>query len=144
MSGEQSQPAPPTNETAKDRFFRVISDYLESEMQQRSVLAAPGRAPMPTAIPALADTYDNLDKEAKEAIDKFMEEINPDIEKKAAELLRNEIRDKIARTGDINKLMSAVKKGKKISLKRKKGCIFLQMGSGDPGDEIEEFMVAST
>lgn len=128
----------------KDKFFKNMNLYLEQEMGRRSVVAVPGPVPSPVAIPGLAADYDKLDKETKKAIDKFIDEIEPDVQKKAVELLRNEIRDKVARTGNINKLLEYLKKGKKPSLKRKKGCIFIQFGTGDPNDQIEEFLVAST
>lgn len=142
---EQEEGQPERQESERDKFFRLFNEYLESELQGRSVRVAPaGPLPSPVAIPGLAGSYEKLDKKTKEAVDKFMDQMMPDIEKKAAELLKNEIRDKIARTGDINKIMEYVKKGKKPKLKRKKGCIFIQFGTGDPDDEIEEFMVAST
>lgn len=137
---EEQQP----EESQKDKFFRLFNEWMENELGRRSVGAALGPVPAPTAIPAMAADYEDLPKETKQAIDKFMETLKPDIEKKAAELLEAEIRDKIAKTGDINKITAAMKKGKKISLKRKRGCIYLQLGSGDPNDKIEEFLIANT
>ena len=138
-------PTPAPEENQRDKFFRLFNEFLESELRGRSVAAAPGGPlPSPTAIPGLAAEYDKLDKDTKKAIDTFMEEMKPEIQKKATDLLTFEIRDKIARTGNINKIMEAMKKGKKIKVKRKKGCIYLQMGSGEPNDQIEEFLIANT
>jgi len=139
----ENQP-PATEETPRDKFFRLFNEYLEAEMGRHSVAAAPGPLASPTAIPGLAAEYDKLDKDTKKAIDTFMEEMKPEIQKKATDLLTFEIRDKIARSGNINKIMEAMKKKKKISLKRKKGCIFLQLGSGEPNDQIDEFLIANT
>jgi hypothetical protein len=131
-------------ENQKEKFFRLFNEYLESELGRRSVAAVPGPVTSPVAVPALAASYEELDKKTKTAIDSFMDQMRPDIEKKAVELLKNEVRDKIARIGNINKIIKAVKAGKKPSLKRKKGCIYLQLGSGDPNDQIEEFIIATT
>jgi len=145
LSGrEGEETAPRHQESPRDKFFRLINEYLETELAHRSVAVAPGPVPSPVAIPGLAASYDELDEETKKAIDNFIDKIRPDVEKKAAELLLNEMRDKIARTGDINKIIRMTKKGKKPSLKRKKGCIFLQFGEGTPEDPIEEILIAST
>ncbi|GAI38559.1 unnamed protein product, partial [marine sediment metagenome] len=133
-----------TPENPKEKFFRLFNEYLEGELGRRSVVAVPGPVTSPVAVPGLAVSYEELDKKTKAVIDKFMDQMRPDIEKKAVELLKNEVRDKIARTGNINKIIKAVKAGKKPSLKRKKGCIYLQLGSGDPNDQIEEFIIATT
>jgi len=141
---EQGETAAQPQESQRDKFFRLFNEYLEAELGHRSVGVAPGPAPAPVAIPGLAPTYDELDENTKKAIDTFIEEIRPDVQEKAAELLLNEIRDKIARTGDINKIIKMTKKGKKPSVKRKQGCIFLQFGDGTPTSPIEEFLIAST
>jgi len=143
LSGREEETGQP-EESQREKFFRLMNEYLETELGRRSVGVAPGPLPAPVAIPGLAPSYDELDEKTKEAIDTFIEEIRPDVEKKAGELLLNEMRDKIARTGDINKIIKMMKKGKKPSLKRKKGCIFVQFGEGTPEDPIEEVMIAST
>jgi len=137
MTAEPTQAQ--SGESPKDKFFRLINEYLENELRERSALA-------PTSLTALkaVEGYDDLDEESKKAVDKLIEQIRPDIEKKAADLLLSETRDKIARTGNIKKLVKAMEKGKKLELKRKKGCIFLQIGTGEPGDELDEFLIAST
>lgn len=145
MSGrEEGEPESQPQEPQREKFFRLFNEYLETELGHRSVAVAPGPAPLPVAVPSLAASYDELDEKTKKAIDTFIDEIRPDVQEKAAELLLNEIRDKIARTGDINKIIKMMKKGKKGKLKRKKGCIFLQFGEGTPEDPIEEVMIAST
>jgi len=131
-------------ESQQEKFFRLFNEYLETELGHRSVAVAPGPAPLPVAVPSLAPSYDELDEETKKAIDMFIDVIRPDVQEKAVELLLNEVRDKIARTGDINRIIKMTKKGKKPSLKRKKGCIFVQFGEGTPEDPIEEVMIAST
>jgi hypothetical protein len=88
--------------------------------------------------------YVDLDPEAKKAVDEFIETLKPDIEQKAVALITAEIRDRVARTGNITRIKQLLKKGKKPTVKRKKGCIFIQFGTGEPDDEIEEFMVMST
>lgn len=88
--------------------------------------------------------YEELDDGAKKIVDAFMEQIRPEIEEKARALLTAEIRDRIVRKADFADLGKLLKKGKKISLKRKKGCIFAQFGTGEPEDPIEEILLAST
>jgi len=88
--------------------------------------------------------YVDLDPEAKKTIDEFVETLKPDIEQKAVALITAELKDRVARTGNITRIKQLLKKGKKPTLKRKKGCIFVQFGTGEPDDEIEEFMVMST
>jgi hypothetical protein len=88
--------------------------------------------------------YDELDEGSKKIVDAFMEKIRPEIEEKAKALLTAEIRDRIVRKADFVHIDKLLKKGQKISLKRKKGCIFAQFGSGEPEDPIDEFLLAST
>lgn len=87
--------------------------------------------------------YDQLPLEERTIVDSIMESLKPEIEEKAKELLYYETRDRIVKLGDLEKLR-VIKKKKKVSLKRKKGCIYIQFGSGEPDDPIEEFLVAST
>jgi len=144
LSGREEEETRQPEESQREKFFRLFNEYLETELGHRSVAVAPGPLPPPVAIPGLAASYDDLDDETKKAIDAFIDEIRPDVQEKAAELLLNEMRDKIARTGDINKIIKMAKKGKKPSIKRKRGCIFVQFGDGTPGDPIEEILIAST
>ena len=88
--------------------------------------------------------YVDLKPEEKQIVDEVMEQLKPDIEEKAKALLTAEIRDRIVRYGNLSELKAKLKKGKKFFVKRKKGCIFIQFGTGDPEDPIEEFLVAST
>lgn len=136
---EETQ-GPPVPQSEKDKFYHNINAYLEQEMQRRGVNLPPAGV---IEIPG-AKNYDELDEKGKKAVDALMEELKSDIEQKAGELLFAEIRDKIVRSGDIKKLEGYVKKGKKPRVKRKDGCIFIQFGTGDPSDEIHEFLVAST
>lgn len=89
-------------------------------------------------------SYDELSPEDQKLVDALMEKVAPEIEEKAKVLLAAEIKDRIVRHGDFVSLGKMLKKGKKLSIKRKKGCIFIQFGTGDAEDPIEEFLVAST
>lgn len=88
--------------------------------------------------------YSDLEQKDKETVDLMMEKLKPDIEAKAKALLTAEVRDRIVRRGDMIQLRVLLKRDKKLALKRKKGCIFLQFGTGDADDPIEEFLIAST
>jgi hypothetical protein len=123
-------------EDEKAKFWKNMNAYLEKQITDRGVTATPN------AINP--ESYDDLPEEGKKAVDALMEELKPDIKAKAEDLLFAEIRDKIARSGDLKKLQEYAAKGQNPSIKRKKGCIFIQYGSGAPNDEIHEFNVATT
>ena len=122
------QPLPET-------VWRRFEDLLDRLMQNQSVFT--------TAPGARGRDYEDLTEEEKKAVDVFMLQIEEEVQKKATDLLRNEIRDKIAASGNIAKLLKMAKK-KKPKLKRKRGCIFIQMGSGEPNDKIEEMLIGNT
>lgn len=88
--------------------------------------------------------YSELKPDEKEVVDAIMERLKPEIEEKAKALLTIETRDRIVKQGDFKALSKILMKGKKSFLKRKKGCIFIQFGTGEADDPIEEFMIAST
>ena len=88
--------------------------------------------------------YEDLDDSSKRIVDAFMEQLRPEIEEKAKALLTAEIRDRIVRKANLADIGRSLKKGKKLSLKRKRGCIFAQFGTGEPEDEIDEVLLAST
>lgn len=89
-------------------------------------------------------SYEELDDASKKVVDALMEQLKPEIEEKATALLTAEIRDRIVRKANIVDVGKALQKKKTVSLKRKKGCIFVQFGSGEPEDPIEELLIAST
>lgn len=128
----------------KEKFFKNLNTWLERELQDRGVVAPPSMPVSTFPRTTIAENYESLDTEGKKTVDTLMDQLKPDIEAKAIELLTNEIRDKIARSGDIKKLQEAATKGKKMEVKRKKGCIFIQLGTGTPTDPIEEFLIANT
>jgi len=123
-------------ESQREKFFKNLNTWLEGEIQNRGVATTP--------TSASPENYEGLTEENRKAVDSFMEQLKPDIQAKAVELLTSEIRDKIARSGDLKKIQEAAKKGKPVEIKRKKGCIFLQIGSGGPTDPIEELLIANT
>lgn len=88
--------------------------------------------------------YEDLDDASKKIVDAFMEQLRPEIEEKATALLTAEIRERIVKKADLIQIGKALKKKKKTFLKRKRGCIFVQFGTGEPDDAIDEFMLAST
>ena len=88
--------------------------------------------------------YDDLAPNQKAIVDAVIEKLTPDIEEKAVNLLKLEIRDRLVKRGEWANLERLLKKGKVPKIKRKKGCIFLQFGTGEPDDPIDEFMIAST
>lgn len=88
--------------------------------------------------------YEELPSQEKDSVDTIMESLRPEIESKAKELLFYETRDRIVKCGDLLRLLKEVKGKRKVSLKRKKGCIYIQFGTGEPSDPIEEYLVAST
>jgi hypothetical protein len=137
-----NEPVPPLSE--KEKFWKNMNAYLEKQMQERGVISPILHGPVVGPATKIVENYDELDAEGKKAVDALMDELKPDIDAKAKDLLYSEVRDKIVRSGDIKKLQEYVKKGQKGSIKRKKGCIFVQFGTGDPDDEIHEFNVAAT
>jgi hypothetical protein len=115
---------------------RDVSQAIESLLSSRNI------APIFQGA-SIVDSYAELDPDSKQIVDEFVETLKPDIEQKATALITAELRDRVARTGDIARIKKLLKKGKKPSLKRKKGCIYVQFGTGDPDDEIEEFLLMS-
>lgn len=89
-------------------------------------------------------TYEELPEAERKIVDGVMELLVPEIEEKAKILLTEEIRDRLVRKASLVDMAKLLKKGKKPRIKRKKGCIFIQFGTGEPKDPIEEFLVAST
>jgi len=123
----------PNNSVAP--LANAIGGAIESLMHRGGLSMA--------AIPRDID-YEDLDDASKKIVDAFMEQMRPEIEEKAKALLTAEIRDRIVKKADLAGLGKALRKGKKLSLKRKRGCIFVQFGTGEPDDPIDEFLLAST
>lgn len=88
--------------------------------------------------------YADLDANAKSLIDETIERLKPELQKKADALITAEIRDRLAKYADLKHLSKMLAKNKTVSLKRKKGCIYLQFGQGEPDDPIEEYVVMMT
>lgn len=88
--------------------------------------------------------YEELPLQDRKTIDAFVEQLEPEIEAKSKDLMRAEIRDRVVKMGNISEIERLLRRGKKPHLMRKRGCIYIQFGTGAPYDEIEEFMVASS
>jgi len=84
--------------------------------------------------------------QVKKEVDGFLEkELMPQVKEVAVDLLKEEIRDKLERDPSaIAKLREAVKQHKEVLIKRKRGCIYIQCGTGTPKDPIDEILIAST
>jgi len=83
--------------------------------------------------------------EVKKKVNDFLGKLMPQLQNVAVDLLKEEIRDKLERDPSaIAKLEEAVKKSKDILIKRKRGCIYIQCGTGTPKDPIDEILIAST
>lgn len=84
--------------------------------------------------------------ETKKEVNAFLEkELMPKIKEVAVDLLKEEIRDKLERDPSaIAKVREALKKHKDVLIKRKRGCIYIQFGTGTPIDPIDEVLIAST
>ena len=87
---------------------------------------------------------EQLTPEQRQTVNDFMDALEPEIEAKAKDMLRSEIRDRLIRRGDFELIERNLRKGRQPQVKRKHGCLFIQFGSGEADDPIEEFMVAST
>jgi len=94
---------------------------------------------------ATREPADELSPEEEKQLKDVMDVLEPELDTVAKDLLREEIKDKLRRNPDkIRILKKQIAKGKKPSLKRKVGCIFIQTGDGSPTDPIEEVLLAST
>jgi hypothetical protein len=124
-----TQPLEPMQPPVSDIFSRALNGILRN---------------IPTSGLSSEMHYEDLDPKTKKTVDIFVEQLEPEIEAKAKDLMRAEIRDRIVKIGNIHEIEQLVKRGKKPVLMRKRGCIFIQFGSGAAYDEIEEFMVASS
>ena len=84
--------------------------------------------------------------EVKKEVDSFLEkELGPQIKEVAVDLLKEEIRQKLETDPlAMAKLREAVKQHKEVLVKRKRGCIYIQCGTGTPKDPIDEVLIAST
>jgi hypothetical protein len=122
------RPGPPSS--LGDQFGQLLENAIQ-------------RMPM-MSQPNLDVDYADLGPEEKKIVDEFIDTIDSEINLKAVELIKAELRDKIARRGDVARISKLLRKGKKPYLKRKKGCIFVQFGTGEPNDEMEEFLLMST
>jgi len=91
-------------------------------------------------------SYAEATQEVKKEVDSFLEkELMPQIKEVAVDLLKEEIRTKLeSDPSAIVKLREAVEKHKEILIKRKRGCIYLQFGTGTPKDPMDEVLIAST
>lgn len=139
MSGEpahEPEVIPPGRAIQRTNPLANLAEALGTAINQITTSSGVSLRAMPRQI-----EYEDLPQEDKAVVDALMEKLKPDIEEKAAAILAAEIRDRLVRQGDIVSMEKLLKKGKKPHIKRKKGCIFLQFGSGEA---IEEFLVAST
>jgi hypothetical protein len=102
-----------------------------------------GRAGI-TLGPKRAIEYEDLDEEGKKIIDATLSSLDEELTQKAKIMLAAEIKDRLARYGDMAMLSKMLKKKKHVYLKRKIGCLYLQFGTGEAEDPIDEFLIAST
>jgi len=84
--------------------------------------------------------------QVKKEVSVFLDkELMPQLKDVAVDLFKEEIRDKLeGNPSAIAKLREAVKKHKEVLIKRKRGCIYIQLGTGTPKDPIDEILIAST
>jgi len=118
----------------QERYIRAAERFVEMFEQRFPEFVAP-TAPVKAR---------KLTKEEEKVVEEFMQSLDPEIKALAEDLVREEIKDKLRSGYKIDVLKRAVKEKKKPKLKRKRGCIFLQIGEGTPTDPIDEIMIAST
>jgi len=126
---QRSQPQPPPNVGPTEPTVSDLARAFTSILR--------GTTTIPT---------EEVSPEIKKEVDKFVDtELTPQIKEVAVDLLKEEVRDKLYRDQSaIAKIREAVKKHKKVLIKRKRGCIYLQFGTGTPKDPIDEVLIAST
>jgi len=127
-----------------------------SRRRRPAVEEAPQQPPHEITIREFAQQFTNIVRptipyvevtpKVKNEVDSFLEkELMPQIKEVAVDLLKEEIRTKLeSDPSAIAKLREAVKKCKEVLIKRKRGCIFIQLGTGTPKDPIDEILIAST
>jgi len=124
-------------EKLAERFNQLIDQILGPAISGGPV------TPMPMISFPRTEDYNDLPVEDKKVIDAFMEELKPEIQAKSVALMTEELKDRLARAGTAQ-IKKLTQHKKKASLKRKRGCLYLQFGTGEPDDPIDEFLVAST
>lgn len=123
----------PFSSEIEEQFVRIFETIM-----RRMGATLPGFSALP-----VGREYPTPTKEEETLIKDFMTLMDEEIEKYAKDLIRAELRDQILKRGPeaYPIIREALKKGKKPGLKRKKGCIYLQFGSGSPEDPIEEILI---
>jgi len=126
----------PFSPEIEDQLVRIFQNVL-----RRVSTTLPGFSALPVGLEHPPPT-----EEEEKLIKDFMGLMDEEIEKYAKDLICAELRDQILKRGPeaFPIIREALKKGKKPALKRKKGCIYLQFGSGSPEDPIEEILILRT
>jgi hypothetical protein len=125
--------SPSTPLTPAPTGLNAISQMVESFVR-----------PFMSAALATDRNPEQLTKEQHQTVTDFMEALEPEIDAKAKDMLTFEIRDRLIRRGDFEIIERNLRLGRKPQLKRKTGCLFIQFGTGEANDPIEEFMVATS
>lgn len=100
----------------------------------------------PSAVPMLGGIVSAGEPSQEDigVVDAFMENLEPEIKEIAVAMIREEIRDKLLLGGHAKKIKEALTKKRRAKIKRKKGCVFLELGEGTPTDPTDSIMVWST
>ena len=118
-----------------DNWLNTLGSVLGRQFAQQPLLQA-----IPASVSGL---FPQPSQEDITIVDEFMKTLEPEIMQDGGKILKEEIKGKLLRGGNPQRIKEHQSKGKKGKLKRRRGCVYLEFGEGTPSDPVDSLLILS-